>query len=178
MPPTHRLYIKKRWKGFEWGNTYAVNAADAAAAYAIGQDIMALEQTYTWEEVDFYGVRVSTWAADGRTGRTYPGGGAGDVAFTYPLPIECALRIQFFPGVKQASVKYYHFMLQGQDQVAGEIVDATYNGLQALGTALIAVAGFVDNAGGDLSGFQIDRQVSMHQMDRAWAARPGVEEGD
>lgn len=178
MAPTHRVYIKKSYAGYEWGNTYAVNASDEDGAYAVGIALANIERAHTWNGVNFEGIRVSTWAQDGRTGRTRPNAGPGDVAMTAPLPIECCVRVQFFPGVKQASVKFYRFMCHAMDQVAGVLVPTKYSELNNMATALIGVAGFVDNAGTDLSGFQVDREVGNHQLYRAWAARAGADEGD
>jgi hypothetical protein len=178
MPPSHRLYIKKKFGGYEWGNTYAVNAADEDAAYAVGLLLGESERTYTWNGVSFNGIRVSTWAEDGRTGRTRPFAGLGLVAMANPLPPEACVRIQFFPGVKQASVKFYRFLLNGTDQAAGVIGADKYGVLTNMGTQLMAHVGFVDNAGVDLSGNQVDREVGNHQLYRAWAARAGVDAGD
>src|SRR5215217_5122857 len=126
MPPDYRAYVKKSRGGVEWGNTYAITAASETAAYAVAQAIGELERSITWVGVQFMGIRISTWAADGRTGRTHPFSGNGSVNVSNIMPPEVCVRVQLFPGVKQASVKFYRFACDGNEQAEGYISNSRH----------------------------------------------------
>lgn len=178
MPPTHRVYTKKRYGGYEWGNTYNVSAANLAAAVVIGGQLAALEKANSWNGVIFDGIRVSTWAQDGRTGSTYPFSGVGANTLANPLPIECCVRMQFFPGFKQAGVKFFRFILDGSSQSAGKINSGSLTALNTWAAAIVAITGVTNNNGDQLTSASVDVETGNHQLYRAWAARAGVDEGD
>jgi hypothetical protein len=178
MPPGFRVYTKKTRGGYEWGNTYAVNAANLAAAVVIAGQLAELERINTWNGVIFDGVRVSTWAQDGRTGSTYPFSGVGANTLANPLPIECCVRMQFFPGVKQANIKYFRYVLDGTSQADGVIGVPSRAALTTWANAIVAIAGVVNTGGDELTSASVDIEVGNRQLYRAWAARAGVDEGD
>lgn len=178
MAPTFRIYTKKKWGGYEWGNTYYANAFDEADARDIGQSIANLERSITWNGVQFTGVRISTFTQDGRTGRTYASAGYGDLPLPNVLPPEVCVRVQLLPGFKQSSVKFYRFCMRGIGQNAGLIAGDDYSTLVTFATALIAINNLCDSNGGSIQGVTVDTELANHQLYRKWAARAGVDEGD
>lgn len=176
--PLYKVYTKKHYRGYEWGNTYHVTAETEAAAAAIAQQIVTLERAATWVDVAFDGYRISTAAIDGRLGRTYGLALVGQVVIANVMPIEVCGRIDLLPGFRQPNRKYYHFVMGGAEQVAGELNTTPFNRLTTLANGLVALAGLVDRMAGDFSSHVVNTRVATHQMYRAWAARPGVEAGD
>lgn len=174
----YRLEVKKRWNTAEWGNRYYVDAVSETAAAILGETIASFERSFLWNGVTIFGIRVSTAAQDGRTGRTFPTNLVGAVAMPNPLPIFNCIVMQLYPGQKQAGKKYYHFCLDGANQVAGTINNTVVAARQSEATAFIAAAGLKDSQGDAYTTMVVESKVGMHQMYRAWAARAGADEGD
>lgn len=176
--PIFRIYVKQTWQGYEWGNTFYVNAASETAAVDAGLGLQTVISANTWNLVTFPGVRVSTAAQDGRTGRTYGGTFVGGLSLVRPLPIFNCGRVQFVPGVKQANTKFFHFTIGGSEQSAGELEGPPHQRLLAMANGILAVPGVCDRNGGAFTGRIVPTRIGMRQMHRAWASRAGVDQGD
>lgn len=171
--------IKERGQA-RWSNRYYVNAADQAAAASLGQALAEQERLMSWNGVRFLGVRSSSAAADGRTGRMYQKTGAtmGAVIMTNVLPIEVCVRFVFNPGPRQPGVKYYRFVVDGDEQDEGIIFSSRLTSLITRADAIEALATTVDALGGLYTEIGVDSRLHTHQMYRAWAARSGIDTGD
>lgn len=176
--PLYRIETIKQWGQAEWGNRYYVNATDEADAAVQGAAIAMVEKAHTASLVLFHRIRVSTAAADGRTGRTYPINEAGSVNMTYPLPIEVCVVVQFYPGQKQAGKKFYHFACDGNFQAAGLMYSTGLTQAQDFAADLAALGTLRDSSGAPYTSATAEAQLGNHQMHRAWAARSGIEGGD
>lgn len=175
-----RLETKKRWGTAEWGNRYYVNAADRNGAAAAGLAILHAERAASWNGVEFVGVRVSTAAVDGRTGRTFANTGQKFGALVYPNvpPIEVCVRALFEPGIKQPGVKFYHFGISGQEFLGPDQLHAQVTTRWQTVVNVCLEQGVCDALGGLYTSATVEGRAHVHQMYRAWAARAGVDQGD
>lgn len=176
----YRVETKKQWGAASWVNRYYVNAASQAAAATAGLALLEIERQHTSNLVSFIGARVSTAAADGRTGRTYLSTGTvlGAFNFNFNPPIEIAARVLFEPGPQQPGVKYYHFCVDMNAQQAGALLTAAQTIMDDYAADLLASGFCADALGGLYTDIKADKRLHIHQMYRAWAAREGVDQGD
>lgn len=171
--PLFRLETKMRYLTYDTGNRWYVNSDTLDTAINVGIDIVEALRPVTYTGVEFYRIRASTPAADGRTGRTADISTFGTKPMTRRLPpVECAmLKLSPFATDQSMNFKFLRWCVSADEQQDGQLTNLALEQLQDAASALLAVVGLYTARNSVISTVTVDRYTHARDFNRAWGDR-------
>lgn len=169
----YRIEVKYRLLQFEAGNRFYVQADSAAEASNYGQSIVGAMRAMVSTAVEFYRMRISTAAQDGRRGLTVDFSLNGQKTVNTRLPPnECVmLKFQPFGETESMNFKYIRWAVSATEQTDGVISNLTVTALQNQASGLLLDAPIYTAKGTVLSSVQVDSRLHSRDLHRAWGDR-------
>lgn len=177
--PSYNVSIVKQAGDITWSNRYVVFGADLAAAQAAGFQIVAIERATHASLIQFVGMKVENTIlfSPDNTVVGLSGTGSNAEASDY-LPLHNCVRIVLHTASGKPSQKYLRPPVFESYQTAGSLTDSTRAWFVTnYCTPLLAIAAFKDVDGQAFTSATVAPRVSLRQLNRKRAARPGFHRG-
>jgi hypothetical protein len=172
--PTHRVEIRKEYRGHSWSNDYLVESPSMDEAEALAVDTVAFERQMHTPAVNFVYMRISSMARGDRIFRhlsiNLPGEGWADTE--EHLPLFNTVRMDLATADSDPCRKYYRLPLHEAFQSNGVILPASvalWQGMLAgwitgwaAGTKVVSLKGH-NVVGGTVYPIVQMRQLNRHR---------------